>query len=204
MRRRFPPPNWASPNWLRGEPDLVIEMDQEFEVPAGGPDIYRYFVVPVEIPRDEYITGLEFRPGDPQAVHHSLVYIDYTGRARAKDETDPEYGFSVFGTGGFMDSSDPNRAIYLGGWSPGIDPLMLPPGHGIHCRAARATRYSRSTTAQRVSRRRIVLGSGSTSRRSRSRTSWPARLPGRSMSILLRKTAIIGARFTWMSLPISA
>ena len=44
---------------------------------------------------------------------------------------DSSSGFSVFGTGGFMDSSDSNRAIYLGGWSPGIDPLRLPPGHGV-------------------------------------------------------------------------
>jgi hypothetical protein len=127
----LPPPVWPSPDWLMGEPDLVIEMDQDFHVPAGGKDIYRYFVIPVEVPSDRHIVGLEFRPGDPQAVHHSLVYIDYTGRARQADADDEDYGFSVFGTGGFMDSSDPNTAIYIGGWAPGIDPIDLPPGYGV-------------------------------------------------------------------------
>lgn len=127
----LPPPVWPSPDWLMGEPDLVIEMDQEFQIPAGGDEIYRYFVIPVEILADHHIVGLEFRPGDPQAVHHSLVYIDYTGRAREKDAEDEQYGFSVFGTGGFMDSSNPEKAVYIGGWAPGIDPIKLPPGFGV-------------------------------------------------------------------------
>lgn len=125
------PPKWPSPDWLMGEPHLVIEMEQDFEIPAGGNDIYRYFVIPVEILKDQHIVGLEFRPGDPQAVHHSLVHIDYSGRARLKDEEDDEYGFSVFGTGGFMDSTYPNVAVYLGGWAPGINPLKFLPGYGM-------------------------------------------------------------------------
>ncbi len=114
-----------------GKPDLVIEMEQDFHIPGGEDDIYRYFVIPVEILEDKNIVGLEFRPGDPQAVHHSLVYIDYTGVARAMDAEDEEYGFSVFGTGGFMDTSSPDKAVYIGGWAPGIDPINLPPGHGV-------------------------------------------------------------------------
>ncbi|MEM7294828.1 MAG: redoxin domain-containing protein, partial [Pseudomonadota bacterium] len=127
----MPSPRWPSPDWINGEPDLVIEMDQAFRISADGPDIYRYFVVPVEVARDQHIIGLEFRPGDPKAVHHSLVYIDYTGRARSKDAEDDEYGFSVFNTGGFISASNPRNAVYLGGWTPGIDPLKLPSGHGI-------------------------------------------------------------------------
>ena len=126
-----PPPQWPSPDWLMGPPDLVIEMTEAFEVPAGGEDIYRYFVIPVEILQDHHIVGLEFRPGDPRAVHHSLVYLDYSGRARARDAEDEAYGFSVFGKGGFMDSAAPGTSIYLGGWAPGIDPIKLPPGHGV-------------------------------------------------------------------------
>ncbi len=130
----LPPPVWPAPDWLLGEPDLVIEMEQDFHVPAGGDDIYRYFVIPVDITANQHIVGLEFRPGDPQAVHHSLVYIDYTGRARQADEDDEGYGFSVFGTGGFMDSFDRHQAVYIGGWAPGLDPIDLPPGYGVPLR----------------------------------------------------------------------
>ncbi|MGI9405094.1 MAG: redoxin domain-containing protein [Hyphomicrobiaceae bacterium] len=131
----LPAPDWPSQDWLMGEPDLVIEMEKEFKIPAGGDDIYRYFVIPIEVLRDQHIVGLEFRPGDPRAVHHSLVYVDYTGKALMKDAEDEEYGFSVFGKGGFMDSSDPKRAIYLGGWAPGIDPIKLPSGYGVPFKA---------------------------------------------------------------------
>ncbi|MEM6917221.1 MAG: cytochrome c, partial [Verrucomicrobiota bacterium] len=36
--------------WQLGEPDLIVTMKEAFEVPADGPDIYRNFVLPLELP----------------------------------------------------------------------------------------------------------------------------------------------------------
>ena len=126
----LPPPKWPSRDWHLGPPDLVIEMEQAFEVPASGQDIYRYFVIPFELTGDRDIIAAEFRPGDPSVVHHTLVYADYTGGARLEDAKDGAYGFSYFGTGGFM-SSLGGDVHYIFGWSPGIDPLNLPPDVGM-------------------------------------------------------------------------
>ena len=127
----LPSPDWPDDDWQLGTPDLVIEMEQDFEIPAGGEDIYRYFVIPVDLVKDRFIVAAEFRPGNPQVVHHSLAYIDYSGRARREDAKDDAYGFSVFGTGGFMETVSSEQAQYVYGWTPGLDPLNLPPDHGI-------------------------------------------------------------------------
>jgi hypothetical protein len=52
-------------------------MPVEFEVPAEGPDIYRNFVIPVEIPEDKWVSAIELRPAArvtlPPAFKPSLV-----------------------------------------------------------------------------------------------------------------------------------
>ena len=126
-----PLPVWVAPEWQLGEPDLIVEMAQDFEIPATGDDIYRYFVMPVELGEDRAIVAAEFRPGNAKVVHHSLAHIDYSGRGRKQDAQDEDYGFSVFGTGGFFSSSSRREAQYVYGWTPGLDPLNLPPDHGV-------------------------------------------------------------------------
>ena len=61
-----PLPVWVAPEWQLGEPDLIVEMAQDFEIPATGDDIYRYFVMPVELGEDRAIVAAEFRPGNAQ------------------------------------------------------------------------------------------------------------------------------------------
>ena len=125
----LPTPVWPAPRWQLGEPDLVVEMNREFSIPASGDDIYRYFVMPMELVGDRVIVATEFRPGNPKVVHHSLAYVDYTGRARRQEAKDDEYGIAFFGNRGILDS-----AHYVYGWTPGLDPLNLPPDHGIPLR----------------------------------------------------------------------
>ena len=113
--------------WRLGEPDLVLSMPEPFEVPADGDDIYRYFVIPTGFEEDKVVTALEFNPGDAKVVHHANYLMDYSGAARAEDAKDDEPGFSVFGTGGFLDYN----AWGIGGWTPGADPYVLDKGLGM-------------------------------------------------------------------------
>ena len=113
--------------WRLGEPDLVLSMAEPFEVPADGEDIYRYFVIPTGFTHDKVVTALDFSPGDPQVVHHANYLMDYSGAARAEDAKDAEPGFSVFGTGAFLDYN----AWGIGGWAPGVDPYVLDKGLGM-------------------------------------------------------------------------
>ena len=71
--------------WRLGEPDLVLRVPEPFPVPAGGDDIYHYFVIPTGFVEDKVVVALEFSPGDPKVVHHANYLMDYGGRARAED-----------------------------------------------------------------------------------------------------------------------
>ena len=123
----MPAPVRSSSKWRLGEPDLVLSMPEPFQVPADGDDIYRYFVIPTGFAEDKVVTALEFSPGDAKVVHHANYLMDYSGAARAEDAKDDEPGFSVFGTGAFLDYN----AWGIGGWTPGADPYVLDKGLGM-------------------------------------------------------------------------
>ncbi|CAN5613649.1 hypothetical protein BH23PLA1_BH23PLA1_40960 [soil metagenome] len=121
----LPPPREFTSGWTIGEPDLIIEMPEDFEVPADGPDIYRCFVIPLDLPEDVQVVGLEYRPGNPSVVHHILGYVDVHGKARKLDEADPDRpGYDCFG-GPMIDIHGD-----LGGWAPGSNAEVLPEGVG--------------------------------------------------------------------------
>jgi hypothetical protein len=102
-------------------PDLVARRQKPFVVPADGPDIYRCFVIPLELSAERYADAIEFRPGNAKAVHHALFFLDRSGVARKK-ETEPGDGYSCFGAPGFLTGAG------LGGWSPGSAPIHMPEG----------------------------------------------------------------------------
>lgn len=128
MAEILPKPDFPTDVWALGEPDLELKMPEPFAVPADGEDIYRYFVLPMELPEDVVIVAMDFKPGDATVVHHANFFVDYKGRGREFDEKDPAPGFSVFGTGNFMSYTGSNA---LGAWAPGVGPYQMPEGRGF-------------------------------------------------------------------------
>jgi hypothetical protein len=120
----LPPPAAFPEDWALGTPDLVVEPAEEFSIPADGGDIYRCFVIPTTLPKDMYISSIEYRPGNRRVVHHMLAYVDTSGEGRKRDAADPGPGYSCF--------SGPQVEIVgdLGGWAPGNEPSRLPEGVG--------------------------------------------------------------------------
>jgi mono/diheme cytochrome c family protein len=57
------------------EPDVVLSMQEDYPIPATGEIPYQYLEVPANFAEDRYISDWEFRPGDPRAVHHMLLYL---------------------------------------------------------------------------------------------------------------------------------
>ncbi len=108
-------------DWQLGKPDQVATMAEAYTVPAEGKDIYRKFVMPLNLDQDTWVKAVEFRPGDPKVVHHILYYLDTTGKAREMDAKDPGPGFR-----GMSQSNGDFR--YLGGWDVGTQPSELPFG----------------------------------------------------------------------------
>ena len=116
----------ADPNsaWYLGAPDLVVEMNEPFSIPAAGNDLYRCFVMPTNLPEDRFLTAIEVQPGNPRVVHHTFGYVDTRGIGRQRDDQDSSPGYSCFS--GF--TGDQIFGL-LGGWTPGN--YAQPFGEGV-------------------------------------------------------------------------
>jgi mono/diheme cytochrome c family protein len=150
---RLPPLPRFAEGWQLGPPDLVVRMREPFAVPADGPDIYRNFVVPLNLAEDRWVRAVDFRPSARSVVHHSLFFLDDTGAARLRDERDPGPGFggamgggvglgqqsltAPFGRGGRgrgadqgpgADRAGVRAGLTLGGWAVGGRARELPDG----------------------------------------------------------------------------
>lgn len=131
-----PPAPKFPAGWQLGEPDAVLDMPSEAVVAATGRDLFHCIVFPTDFGEDRYLAALEVRPGNARVVHHAVMVLDTTGRARKLQEaaqakqkpTDPDRGpgYSLNQGMGFL----PNPANGLGGWAPGLVPKRLPDGVG--------------------------------------------------------------------------
>ena len=99
-----PPPVQFADNtkWTYGEPDLIVKMPEAYPVPSSGRDVYRTFVLPLNLKEDVWIKGVDFRPGARPVVHHVLFYADATGNARQRDAQDALPGFAGGMGGGLV------------------------------------------------------------------------------------------------------
>ncbi|MBX7166738.1 MAG: redoxin domain-containing protein [Pirellulales bacterium] len=121
------PPLPAFPDeWQLGEPDLVLEFPETVEVPADGPNMLRYFALP--IPREftgREVAACEFRPGNRRVVHHAITFLDLSGQGRRLDQADPLPGYDGQAGPGFVPIG------YLNAWVPGSVVRRLPEGMGM-------------------------------------------------------------------------
>jgi hypothetical protein len=110
-----------SDGWALGEPDIVVEMPEEFAIPADGPDVYRNFVFALDVPEGKYVKAAEYRPSNGRVVHHAVLSVDRSGESRKRDEADPAPGYEGAGS--------PDGQLFPGcmaTWTPGRDPVPLP------------------------------------------------------------------------------
>jgi hypothetical protein len=140
-----PPPLKFTDGWMLGKPDLILTTGDEFLLGPSGPDTFRCYVIPTNLPEDKYIIGFEVKPGNPGIVHHTLNYWDISGKAKeleadakkkAKpDDRDRGPGYSTaMGVGFFPTPSKDRPEMFTvgnwGGWAPGQLPRFLPNGTG--------------------------------------------------------------------------
>jgi tetratricopeptide (TPR) repeat protein len=109
-------PSWNG-EWRLGTPDVVIRMPDPYQLRAGGPDVFRNFVLPIPTSTVRYVQAVEFIAGT-HAVHHANLRIDETPASRQRDAEDPLPGYD-----GLMAGSALYPEGYFLGWTPG----QLPP-----------------------------------------------------------------------------
>jgi mono/diheme cytochrome c family protein len=109
------PPRFVD-GWQGGQPDQVLTVPVKYSLPADGPDQYRCFVLPTGLDHDVFVDGIEFRPGNRLIVHHALLYLDASGKAREQAAASPDGSYECFGGPGVPVTGT------LGGWAPGVTP----------------------------------------------------------------------------------
>lgn len=112
-----PTPPAFTPGWHLGTPDMVLTMPESFTVPAEGGDVFRNFVLPVQLAERKYVRAMEFRPGNARVLHHARVLLDDSGDTRRLDAQDAGPGFGGMDVPGarFPDG-------HFLGWAPGRMP----------------------------------------------------------------------------------
>src|SRR5262249_10287429 len=97
----LPEPRRFVEGWGIGQPDEVIAINKEMDVPAQAPPggvPYRYVLAGKPFDRDRWVSAAEVRPGNRSMVHHINVYALRPGRKKlpAGDEISERLGKELF------------------------------------------------------------------------------------------------------------
>ena len=106
-----------------GEPDIVLEMNENYLLSGDYEDDYRCFIIDTGFDEAKDIAAMEFIPGNLEAVHHAIIVAVPEGSVDALDEEDSLYGYECFGDFGTSNISD-----FLGGYAPGTFIRKWPDG----------------------------------------------------------------------------
>jgi hypothetical protein len=109
---------------------------------AGGTDDYRCVLLDPKIDADSFLSGVVLQPGNPNLVHHAILYRvdpEQLGAAKAKDAGDPRLGWSCFGgpglPGNAADLGGLNSAPWVAAWATSGGEQRFADGTGQRARA---------------------------------------------------------------------
>lgn len=110
------PPPWQAP------PDGLPGMERELAplkpfVSSGPVDQFRCFVIDPGFTQPAFLNGWHIVAGNPQVVHHVLMFVNPDGSAKKKMDADG--GYTCFGGAGV-------NAQLIAAWAPGTVPAVLP------------------------------------------------------------------------------
>jgi len=109
----LPPAPKFTEGWTIGTPDVVIQMQEDYTVPADGTVPYLYFSMPTGFTEDKWIQAMEIRPGNRTVVHHVIAYAQDAGNK----DTNPGGEGEIRG-----------GRVHLGGITPNKTGVVFAPG----------------------------------------------------------------------------
>lgn len=134
--RDLPPQPVFVEGWSLGKPDVVLEMQEDYPVPATGTIQYEWFYIPTNFTEAQWVKSIEIRPGNRAAVHHVLVYYRAkrdgktapVARANRKNQSNPppdEEGVALRPRRRDL-AGMPSRIVAT--YAPGTNPQVAPAG----------------------------------------------------------------------------
>ena len=128
----------SAPKPLRnGERRVTLRMPEPYEpsAPTGvGTDDYRCFLLDPRLENDAYLTGTNVLPGNPDVVHHVILFRvppDQVARAESMDAATSGQGWTCFGGTGLDPVESLDDAPWLGAWAPGGSETVQQAGYGV-------------------------------------------------------------------------
>ena len=132
----LPPSPTFSEGWALGKPDVVLEMQEDYPVPAKGTVQYEWLYIPTNFSEPKWVKSLEIRPGNRSVVHHVLIYYRAkpdgktppVARGNQKDQSNPppdEPGVSTHPRRTDLQGMPPRL---LATYAPGTNPQVAPAG----------------------------------------------------------------------------
>jgi hypothetical protein len=98
--------------WQTGTPDLVLESPA-FRLSSGGGDVFRNFVVPIQLESPRWVQSIELRPENPRVTHHARLGVDRSGESLRRESNDGQPGYAGMAWG-----QDPDGQLVI--WAPGM------------------------------------------------------------------------------------
>ncbi|MDP2345859.1 MAG: hypothetical protein Q8O67_33275 [Deltaproteobacteria bacterium] len=124
------------PDRLDDDNAIYLEMAEPYTPtpqPESPTDDYRCFFLEPGNTADAFVTGFEIVPGQPQEVHHMLLFslleAGTEAQAQALDDDDELPGWTCFGAAG--DGIDEDELLMVAGWAPGSNVQRYPAGTGV-------------------------------------------------------------------------
>jgi tetratricopeptide (TPR) repeat protein/mono/diheme cytochrome c family protein len=124
----LPPAPKFVEGWRLGQPDIILQAQKPFILPASGTDTYWNFIFRVPIHEMRWVKAIEIRPGDKQYVHHANIMVDRAGESRQR-EAEPGAGFGGMEIRIESQVFDPDSHLFF--WKPGTVPTVEPDGMAL-------------------------------------------------------------------------
>ncbi len=105
-----PPPVYSDNGMINIEPHLEITMPLHTSNATAFADDYSCFSIPSELTQNKKLRAFEVVPGNPEIVHHALIFIDENG------------SYPTNTSGNCMGPADG----LIGGYTPGAVPTVFP------------------------------------------------------------------------------
>lgn len=145
-----PPPLEPRQGWTIGDPDLVFEMAEPFDVPTSGQVAIQKYLVPTHLNEDVWVQAAQAMPGDRAVVHHICVFINDPATPELKGKKDWEA----------KRRERPELVCYAPGDMPCVYPAgvakKLPAGSvleiQVHYQPVGVPRFDRSSVGIRLAR----------------------------------------------------